>query len=440
MAQKQPRSDWYSDSLRSGGDGGAIRREHRGMRVTMLIVCVLILIVGTSLLFRDRGAFQTPAASGSGFFNEPPAGSGGSVETPVDPDDYSDFRDFFRSYYSGSASRATPDVQGSAIPRADTDGSMRLTLAPSDGRRELSLQELYERCAETVVGIRAARGSLSYAWGTGVLVSADGYIVTNQHIIDGASAAEVVLTDGRTLEALLVGEDSFTDIAVLKVEAEGLPFAELGDSEDLSVGDRVAAIGNPISIELSGTMTDGIISAINRDISVNGRHITLLQTNAALNEGNSGGPLFNMYGQVVGITNMKMVNYSSAAIFEGIGFAIPTVTVKSVADQLLAHGETAPHPGIGVTLGPVPEEAQQRYSLPEGLYVSDVARGSDAAAKGVRVGDVVTHVNGEHVTSTEDVLDIRDRLSVGDEITMTIYRDGESFDVSVALVDITRIY
>ena len=446
MAHKHERSDWYSGSFRRDSGGGALRRKHRGMRVTMLVLCVLILLVASSIIFRDRNEHAARQdillpSPDSGFTNPRPDALPDSTEAPADPDDYEDFREFFRRYYSGEAASSVPKASGSSIRRAELTGDFLPELVSAEGREELSLTQLYKACADAVVGIRASANSFGYSWGSGVLISPKGYILTNQHILEGNRRAEVILTDGRKLEALLVGEDLFTDIAVLKVESETpLPWVELGDSEALSVGDRVVAIGNPISQELSGTMTDGIISAINRDITMEGRHVTLLQTNAAINEGNSGGPLLNLYGQVIGITNMKMVNFSSDVIYEGIGFAIPSVTVRSVAEQLLTTGAVKPRPGVGLTLGPVPEEARSEYQLPEGLYVSAVSRGCDAEAQGVLVGDIVTAVNGEPVRTTDDVVAIRDSLDVGDAMELEIFRDGGYITITIRLMDITKIY
>ncbi len=168
--------------------------------------------------------------------------------------------------------------------------------------------------------------------------------------------------------------------------------------------------------------------------------MTLLQTNAAINEGNSGGPLLNMYGQVVGITNMKMMGTSAYSAIEGIGFAIPTSTIQEVVNQLLRNGRVTGRAAIGVTIGPIPEDAAAAYSLPDGLYVVSVAEGSDAAAKGLAEGDVITAIDGQGVTTTAQVGEIIAGLEVGDTITMTVYRNGETFDVEVALVETSDIY
>ena len=168
--------------------------------------------------------------------------------------------------------------------------------------------------------------------------------------------------------------------------------------------------------------------------------MTLIQTNTAINEGNSGGPLLNMYGQVIGVTNMKMVANFSQATIEGIGFAIPTSVVQDIVNQLIVNGEVSGRPGIGITVGAIPYDAAERYSLPDGLYISEVEASSDAYAKGVREGDVLTAVNGTPVYTTQDVGNIRDGFGVGDTITLTVFRDGRTFDIEVELMDVNELY
>ena len=183
------------------------------------------------------------------------------------------------------------------------------------------------------------------------------------------------------------------------------------------------------------TMTNGIISAINRDMVYNGHSMTLLQTNAAINEGNSGGPLSKMYGQVIGITNMKALSTG----VEGIGFAIPTAVIRPIVNALLADGRVSGRVSIGITVGAISSAASDYYDLPEGLYISDVAEGSDAEKKGIQSGDMLLAVNGKAVTTTYDVSAVKDGLQVGDTVTLTIYRDGKTFDVKVKLVDTNDI-
>lgn len=401
----------------------APRRGRAGVRAVAIGLICLVVIAASSLIFtQDRAAEPTPPAEQT---------------APSQPGGFDDYRDFFDHYYDASNT-----ITGeNDIPRAELEPDVRLTTAPvPDETEELTLRELYERCIPSVVGITAmVPDGSGYFWGTGIILTDDGYIVTNTHILDGTDSVTVTLWDDRELEAKLVGADNVSDLAVLKVEAEGLTPAEFCGTA-VSVGDAVAALGNPLGEELRGTLTDGIISAINRDVSYNSHSMTLLQTNAAINEGNSGGPLLNMYGQVVGITNMKMMGTSAYSAIEGIGFAIPTSTIQEVVNQLLRNGRVTGRAAIGVTIGPIPEDAAAAYSLPDGLYVVSVAEGSDAAAKGLAEGDVITAIDGQGVTTTAQVGEIIAGLEVGDTITMTVYRNGETFDVEVALVETSDIY
>ena len=401
----------------------APRRGRAGVRAVAIGLICLVVIAASSLIFtQDRAAEPTPPAEQT---------------APSQPGGFDDYRDFFDHYYDASNT-----ITGeNDIPRAELEPDVRLTTAPvPDETEELTLRELYERCIPSVVGITAmVPDGSGYFWGTGIILTEDGYIVTNTHILDGTDSVTVTLWDDRELEAKLVGADNVSDLAVLKVEAEGLTPAEFCGTA-VSVGDAVAALGNPLGEELRGTLTDGIISAINRDVSYNSHSMTLLQTNAAINEGNSGGPLLNMYGQVVGITNMKMMGTSAYSAIEGIGFAIPTSTIQEVVNQLLRNGRVTGRAAIGVTIGPIPEDAAAAYSLPDGLYVVSVAEGSDAAAKGLVEGDVITAIDGQGVTTTAQVGEIIAGLEVGDTITMTVYRNGETFDVEVALVETSDIY
>ena len=201
--------------------------------------------------------------------------------------------------------------------------------------------------------------SVGYNWGSGVIIRSDGLVLTNTHVLEDCDQAVVTLVDGTEYEAKLIGADTVSDIALLLIDAHGLPTAALGESSNLRVGDRVAAIGNPLGEDFRNTLTDGIISAIERGMNYHGRSMTLLQTNTAINEGNSGGALFNLYGQVIGITNMKMM--SSYSSIEGIGFAIPSVTVCNVVNALLRDGEVKGRPAIGITVGAIPENAKTKY-------------------------------------------------------------------------------
>jgi serine protease Do len=296
----------------------------------------------------------------------------------------------------------------------------------------LSLQEIYEKTIQSVVSISCS-GAYHTSTGTGVILTADGYVATNAHVIEGASAVQVILQDKQIFDAVIVGSDEITDLAVLKITAEDLSPATLGDSAALRVGDTVVAIGDPLGLALSGSMTDGIVSAINRDITIDGRTMTLIQTNAALNSGNSGGPLINCYGQVVGINTMKIGDQMSTAGVEGLGFAIPSSTVKDIVTQLIKQGYVSGRPTLGLRGEGLSSFYQVYFHLPSGLYLNEVAANSDAARKGIQPGDIVLAMDGVRITSQEDLDALVFTHQVGDTVELTIYRSGRQATVTLTV-------
>lgn len=406
------------------------RRRQKRTKAVSLSLCGVIVCAAVAVAVVHSGLFRNLWALGS-------QGTGraviygydfgdGGLPGPVLPDEqYEDFREYFEHYYTTSS-----DIR---LPAAPTGTGVKLRLYPRQ-EKELTLQEIYDRVSPAVVGINAYMDDLPYSWGTGVVFTDDGYIITNTHILQGCSRAKVVFADGTEYEAGLVGADEASDIAVLYIDGEDLPCAQFGRSDALQVGDTAVAIGNPLGQDYTGTMTDGIISAIDRNVTYDGHTMTLLQTNAALNEGNSGGPLINSAGQVVGITNMKIMSSYTTTV-EGIGFAIPSSVVKNIADQLIENGVVPGEPTIGIVAGSVSAEAMELYGLPEGIYVSEVNEGSDALKKGLQVGDVITAVNGRHVITVAQVNEIKEGMAVGDTLTLSVYRDGKTFDMEIALVD-----
>ena len=311
--------------------------------------------------------------------------------------------------------------------------------APATPSREdgadgaLSLQEIYKKCIGSVVSITASAQSGKFS-GTGIVLSADGYLITNHHVIENAQVIAVQTSDDRQFQASIIGSDEASDLAVLKVDATDLQPAEFGDSGKLAVGDRVVAIGDPLGAQLRGTMTSGIVSAINRDLEVNDRTMTLIQTDAALNNGNSGGPLINCYGQVIGINTMKLRSYYSTTA-EGLGFAIPMAVAKPILEELMENGYVAGRPAIGISYDTLPLAFRIYYNLPEGVYISAVYDGSDAQAKGVAAGDIITAVNGTRVTSIDELNRVKNQFTAGDSITLTLYNGGNYRDVEVTLID-----
>ena len=405
--------DWYAPLEEHTSPESEKKKRKPGKaswRIGGAILLVVLLIAASSLIF-----------SGSNQRTEAPYISGDGM-----PDDWNDYLD---NYYQVTESKDA-EIK---LPRAELAPDFKVTLSNEHGK-ELSLQELYDQCSKSIVAIKGYQDGVDgYYWGSGIILSKDGLILTNTHVIENCDTARVTLYDNSSYAATLVGADSTSDIAVLKIDVSGLTPASFGDSAELAIGDKVAAIGNPLGETFRMTLTDGIISAIDRGISYNGHSMTLLQTNTAINEGNSGGALFNMYGQVIGVTNMKMM--SSYSSIEGIGFAIPSSTIAAVADSLMQYGEVRGRTAIGITVGAIPENVTSHYDLPTGLYVSAVEEKSDAAAKGIQQGDIITAVNGNPASATSDILTVKNTLSVGDTITFTIWRDGETFDVDVTLVD-----
>ena len=310
------------------------------------------------------------------------------------------------------------------IPRTEPGGSFRMVLAEPSGR-PLTLTEIYQKNIASIVSITAI-GSWGGSQGTGVVLSSDGYIVTNTHVIEGTGQVQVRLYSGERLDARLVGYDKGSDLAVLKVEADYLQPAEFADSDTLHVGDAAVAIGNPLGEELHGTMTDGIISALNRDVEVDGEQMTLIQTSAALNSGNSGGALINAWGQVVGITNMKMM--SDYDTIEGLGFAIPTTTTKTIVDTLIATGKVTGDAVLGITV-------KAAGSGEGSVVVYRVDRSSDAYHQGVRVDDVILEANGVPITTMEDLMEAKEELQIGDTIELVVERNGERLTFTITLMD-----
>ncbi|MGM9618565.1 MAG: S1C family serine protease [Oscillospiraceae bacterium] len=315
------------------------------------------------------------------------------------------------------------------IPLYEGDETAEMTLAAPEGPT-LSAQEIYQRvnpAVVTVIGQLEGKQSV----GTGVIFSENGFILTNAHVIEGCSACFVVLAEGGyPFEATLVGYDSGEDLAVLKIEGDGVSFPTVcfGDSDALWVGEPVYAIGNPLGVDLRGTFTSGMVSGLSREISVDGVTLCLLQTDAALNNGNSGGPLINERGQVIGINTAKM--QSAYSNVEGIGFAIPTADAQKKVNDLIRYGEVQPSPVVGITVAPLAEWTADGHG---GLEVWEVTPGGGGDLAGIQVGDVVIRADGQQLMENDDLIAIRDTHQVGDTLTLDICRGGEHFTAEVVL-------
>ena len=298
----------------------------------------------------------------------------------------------------------------------------------------LSWQAVYEKLIPSVVSITCRSGGTETG-GAGVVMDARGYIITNAHLVEKADTVRVLLTDGRELDAKCIGMDMVTDLAVLRVEATDLTAAEFGDSAALRVGDPVVAIGDPLGVELRGTMTDGIISGINRDVKSGGRTLTLLQTTAVLGAGSSGGPLVNCYGQVIGISTVKDVDYAGGSSVEGLGFAIPMSTVQTVVQQLASQGYVTGLPSLGLEGKSVSAFYQIYYSLPAGVMVTQVTTGTSAAHLGIERGDILLRLDGVRITGAEHMEEILYGHSVGDTLEAVFFTDGREIACTLTVTE-----
>ena len=338
-----------------------------------------------------------------------------------------------------SETQSTSQTQPAADQGQPRTATLNLQSAPEgidnipDGGG-MALQDIYEQNLPSVASITASLPN-GTSTGTGVVLTSDGFLVTNAHVVEGSQAITVLLTNDQEYSAQIVGKDDVTDLAVLYIEAQDLTPAQFGDSSTLRVGDTVVAIGDPLGVEFRGTFTNGIISGIDRDVDVGGRTMTLIQTNAALNAGNSGGPLINCYGQVIGINTMKISTFTSTSGVEGIGFAIPSATVKTVVDQIIAQGYVSGRPTLGIVGETLSSFYQHYYRMPAGLYITQVLPESDACIKGIEEGDLLLYVNDNSITSMEDLKSVILNCQVGQTVQAVIYRGGKQYQLELTLTE-----
>lgn len=307
-----------------------------------------------------------------------------------------------------------------------------------DDKEELSTEDIADNLIPSIVGITATytpeednkkeeSGSAS-----GIVMSEDGYIITNAHAVVSSDkenicqSVQVHLSDGQIFTAQVVGVDTVTDIAVLKISANGLKVAPFGNSDNLKVGQRAVAIGNPIGLELAGSVTQGIISGVSREIQ-NDSTVKYIQTDAPINPGNSGGALINKYGQVIGINTAKIQS------FEGIGFAIPINEAKPIIDDIIQNGYVTDRVKIGITYQLVQQDIIDTMGIPAGMRVVSVSEDTDAYRKGLTAGDIITHINGIQVDSTEQVADMLKGKKAGDSLDLTVYRVEKGKNVTIQL-------
>lgn len=431
--------NYYSDP--NGGDPNKKpKKKHTGLKVAAFVLA-MVLVSGGSI-----GVYEGIRSSNADNSSSIVASSDSSVA---------------ESSTGDSSSSKKSDSSQSWIQLASTNGSM-------------SVADIVKKVTPSVVGVQSTfsssngsnnnpmngyGGFFGYGSqgnngsqgmtgvGTGIIMSKDGYIVTNAHVIyddeygyGEASSVQIQMSDEETTyDARIVAYDKEADIAVLKIDADNLTPAEFGDSSSCEVGEMVVAIGNPLGLQFQNTVTCGIISALDRKVTINDNTMTLIQTDTAINNGNSGGPLINSSGQVIGINSAKMSStYSGEATVEGIGFAIPMSEAKSIVDDLINYGYVTGRPQLGISCQDVTEAVSQAYNIPVGAYIFSVTAGGAADQAGLQPGDVITGIQDQTISTTEELNAVKNQYKAGDTITLTYVRAGETKKVDVTLAEVQQ--
>ena len=342
-------------------------------------------------------------------------------------------------YESSRGQTGTTSKNETAMLQGIRESSVLNTVTVDTGK-EMTAAEVYAANVNSTVGITTSITTnywgfqtTSAAAGSGFILTEDGYILTNYHVVENSNSITVAMYNGDTYDATLIGYDESNDVAVLKVDAEGLSPVVLGDSDNLNVGDSVVAIGNPLG-ELTFSLTTGVVSALDRPVTFStGSTMNLIQTDCAINSGNSGGALFNLYGEVIGITNAKYSSSSSSseASIDNIGFAIPLDQVRSIFESIITNGYIV-KPYISVTVSDVSAESQS-YGLPQGAAVRSVTENGPAAEAGLQENDIITAANGETITSSNDLVKLVKAASAGDTLELTVYRQGQTLTLTLTV-------
>ncbi len=360
----------------------------------------------------------------------------------IDPDGFTDSPNDIPSPDGENNEQIPEDIpQGNseddvlfADPNSLPNGNMELASVPErDTTPILSVSEIYEKVSPSVVVV-VGEERAGTSIGTGVIMSADGYIITNEHVVADAQTLYIITHDEYYYSAKIVDTDADSDIALLKIEAENMSAAEFGDSESVKIGENVVSIGTPYGIEYAQTVTDGIISGIRTGVYVNSRKIELLQTNAQLNPGNSGGPLINEYGQVIGINCSKIMT-DGVDNYEGMGFSIPTSHVQVIVNGFLSGEKAVGNPVLGLNIVYLDEETAKLNDVVEGAYIVSIDTDSSAYKCGLRAGDVILKLNGKTFTDTDGFIAEKNRFAPGDYIEVTYWSQGKTKTIDVQLME-----
>ncbi|MFA5658322.1 MAG: trypsin-like peptidase domain-containing protein [Oscillospiraceae bacterium] len=346
-------------------------------------------------------------------------------------------------YSSEVKSDDSSEADSSSISDDSSEAESRTTpslLQLAAKENALSVPDIVKKVSPSVVGISSKLYN-GTSTGTGIIMTSDGYIITNGHVVEDATEITVVISTDDELEeceAKLIGIDKKTDLAVIKVKKTELIPAEFGTSEELEVGELAIAIGNPLGFELAGSVTGGIISALNRELTVEDKQMTLIQTDAAINPGNSVGPLVNSYGQVIGINSVK-ISSSYSTSTEGLGFAIPIDEAKPIVDDLIEYGYVKGRPMLGISGEDITSVIARYYDLPQGVIVRFIEPDSGAENGGIKIGDIIIGIDNKAITSMAELNEIKDTFKAGETVKLAIYRDGENIDLYVVLSEATAV-
>lgn len=400
--QRPGSGTWHTEPQRPPEPPKKKKRNASGIVALLLVGCIIGAGAGGAAGYWAAGLNESPAVTQTQD-GTPGQGAQGSQEQ------------------SANQSTYTPVAKGSGT--------------------ELSPAEIFDRCNPAVVAIstetavRNVFGQISnYASaGSGFIISADGIIVTNHHVIADADTVKVLTADGKTYDAKVIGSDAAVDIAVLSIEATGLPYLTIGDSDSMKVGDMVVAIGNPLG-ELANTQTVGTVSALGREVNIEGVPMTMLQTDAAISPGNSGGPLINAYGEVIGIVSAKTVDTG----VEGIGFAIPANSAMESIGDLQSYGYIKGRPYLGVSLDSSYSSFARQYRLPSGAYIASVEAGSCAEKAGLKEGDVILELGGERIADASALQTTKLKYKAGDTVKIKYLRDSKEYTTDITFDEVKQ--
>ena len=431
--------NYYSDP--NGGDPNKKpKKKHTGLKVAAFVLAMVLVSGGSIGVYEGIRSSNADNSSSIVASNDSSAAESSTGDSSSSKK--SDSSQSWIQLASTNGSMSVADIVKKVTPSVV---GVQSTFSSSNGSNNNPMNGYGGFFGYGSQGNNGSQGMTGV--GTGIIMSKDGYIVTNAHVIyddeygyGEASSVQIQMSDEETTyDARIVAYDKEADIAVLKIDADNLTPAEFGDSSSCEVGEMVVAIGNPLGLQFQNTVTCGIISALDRKVTINDNTMTLIQTDTAINNGNSGGPLINSSGQVIGINSAKMSStYSGEATVEGIGFAIPMSEAKSIVDDLINYGYVTGRPQLGISCQDVTEAVSQAYNIPVGAYIFSVTAGGAADQAGLQPGDVITGLQDQTISTTEELNAVKNQYKAGDTITLTYVRAGETKKVDVTLAEVQQ--